>query len=224
MQTEDLKFTYNTDREPLAIPEYGRYIHSMVTQLKKIEDRDKRNKNAQAIIQYLGFQNPHLRNVPDFQHKLWDHLYIMAGFDLDIDSPFPMPSPEKLREKPEKLPYPKKRYRFRFYGQIIKDMIDVAVTWEEGKMKDLLIKTIANHMKKNYLTWNKDHVEDSLIFEHLKILSDGKIDLLAEEEYKLREANQLVKKHHNNNNRNNNNRNNNKKNNNYKKNYRKNRS
>jgi hypothetical protein len=145
----------------------------------------------------------------------------MADFDLDIDSPFPMPSPEKLKEKPDKLPYPKKRYRFRFYGQIIKDMIDVAVTWDEGEMKDLLIKTIANHMKKNYLTWNKDQVEDSLIFEHLKILSDGQIDLMAEEEYKLREANQLVKKHNNNRN---NNRSNYKKNNNYKKNYRKNRS
>jgi len=193
MNLEERKFTYNTDREPLAIPEYGRYIHEMVAYLKTIEDRDKRNKNALAIIKLLGKQNPHLRDVPDFQHKLWDHLFIMAGFDLDVDSPFPKPSPEKLKAKPEKLPYPKKGYQFRFYGHIIKKMIDEAVKWEEGPLKDKLIQTIANHMKKNYLTWNRDTVDDAVIFEHLRILSDGKINL-STDETELREANQLVKK------------------------------
>ncbi len=198
MTTEERQFIYNTDREPLIIPEYGRYIHDMVNYLKTIEDRDKRNKNAQAIIKLLGKQNPHLRDVPDFQHKLWDHLFIMANFDLDVDSPFPKPSPEKLKERPGKLPYPKKGYQFRFYGHIIKKMIDEAVKWEEGELKDRLIKTIANHMKKNYLTWNKDSVSDEVIFEHLRILSEGKIDLKAEENT-LRDANQLVKKRKNNN-------------------------
>jgi len=190
---EQKKYIYNTDKPPLAIPEYGRYIHQMVEYLKTIEDKEERNKNARAIIQLLGSKNPHLRDVPDFQHKLWDHLYIMADFDLDIDSPFPKPNPEALKEKPEKLPYPKKGYKFRYYGHIIKKMIDVAVTWEEGELKDRLIKTIANHMKKNYLTWNKDYVDDEVIYEHLRVLSDGKIDLKAEGN-ELRDANVLVKK------------------------------
>ncbi len=194
---QERKFTYNTDWEPLVIPEYGRYIHKMVAYLKTIKDRDLRNKNAQAVINLLGRQNPHLRDVPDFQHKLWDHLFIMAGFDLDVDSPFPKPSPEKLKARPEKLPYPKTGYQFRYYGQIIKKMIDEAVKWEEGELKDLLIRTIANHMKKNYLTWNKDTVSDEVIFEHLRILSNGKIDLKPEE-YELLDAGQLVKKRKNN--------------------------
>lgn len=190
---QERRFIYNTDREPLVIPEYGRYIHKMVAYLKTIEDRELRNKNAQAIVRLLGEQNPHLRNVPDFQHKLWDHLFIMAGFDLDVDSPFPKPSPEKLKARPEKLPYPKTGYQFRYYGQIIKKMIDEAVKWEESDLKNLLIRTIANHMKKNYLTWNKDTVSDEVILEHLRILSNGKIDLKPDE-YELLEASQLVKK------------------------------
>ena len=194
---QERKFTYNTDREPLIIPEYGRYIHKMVAYLKTIKDREIRNRNAQAVIRMLGQQNPHLRDVPDFQHKLWDHLFIMADFDLDVDSPFPKPSPEKLKERPQKLPYPKTGYQFRFYGQVIKKMIDEAIKWEEGEMKDLLIRTIANHMKKNYLTWNKDTVSDEVILEHLRILSNGKIDLKPDE-YELRDASQLVKKRKNN--------------------------
>jgi len=198
MNFEETQFSYNTIRRPLIIPEYGRYIHEMVWQLKEIEDKEERNKNAQAIIKYLGRQNPHLRDVPDFQHKLWDHLYIMAEFDLDIDSPFPKPEPEKLNERPEKLPYPKKGYKFRYYGHIIKKMIDQAVAWEDGELKDLLIKTIANHMKKNYLNWNKDTVSDAVIFDHLRILSDGKIDLKPEE-YELRESSRLIRKRKTNN-------------------------
>ena len=198
MDTQERKFIYNTDRKPLIIPEYGRYIHEMVDQLKKIEDREKRNKNAKVIINLLGRQNPHLRDVPDFQHKLWDHLFIMAEFDLDVDSPFPKPSPEKLKERPEKLAYPQKGYRFRYYGHIIKRMIDQAVQWEESELKDLLILTIANHMKKNYLSWNKDTVEDEVIFEHLRILSDGKIDLKPGD-IELRDADELVRKKKSNN-------------------------
>ncbi len=215
----DKEFIYNTDKKPLIIPEYGRYIQDMVDYLKTIEDKEKRNKSAKAIIQQLGMRNPHLRDVPDFQHKLWDHLFMMAEFDLDVDSPFPKPNPEKFKEKPEQLEYPNKGYRFRYYGHIIKKMIDIAVTWEEGELKDRLIKTIANHMKKNYLTWNKDHVEDAIIFEHLRILSDGKINMKADE-LKLREANQLVRKNNsqkNNNNKKRNNYNNNNKNTNYRK-------
>ncbi len=187
------EFEYNTDREELKIPEYGRHIQQMVDYVKTIKDKDLRNKNVRAIIHLMGNRNPHLRDVPDFQHKLWDHLFIMADFDLDADSPFEKPVPEKFMEKPEKLSYPKKGYRFRYYGHIIKEMIDVVVTWPDGELKDLLIQTIANHMKKNYLNWNRDMVDDNVIFEHLAILSDGKISLNTTDN-ELRESSQLMKK------------------------------
>jgi len=193
MELQERKFIYNTDRKPLKIPEYGRYIHQMVEQLKTIKDREKRNKNVHLIISILGRHNTHLRDVPEFQHKLWDHLFIMADFDLDVDSPFPKPSPDKLKERPQKLPYPNKGYQFRFYGHIIKQMIDEAVKFEEGELKERLFLTIANHMKKNYLTWNKEWVDDDVIFEHLKILSNGKIDL-KDKDVKLKPSNQLVKR------------------------------
>jgi len=193
MELQERKFIYNTDRKPLKIPEYGRYIHQMVEQLKTIKDREKRNKNVHLIISILGRHNTHLRDVPEFQHKLWDHLFIMADFDLDVDSPFPKPSPDKLKERPQKLPYPNKGYQFRFYGHIIKQMIDEAVKFEEGELKERLFLTIANHMKKNYLTWNKEWVDDDVIFEHLKILSNGKIDL-KDKDVKLKANNQLVRR------------------------------
>jgi len=182
----------------MNIPTIFRYFHQMVEQLKTIKDREKRNKNVHLIISILGRHNTHLRDVPEFQHKLWDHLFIMADFDLDVDSPFPKPSPDKLKERPQKLPYPNKGYQFRFYGHIIKQMIDEAVKFEEGELKERLFLTIANHMKKNYLTWNKEWVDDDVIFEHLKILSNGKIDL-KDKDVKLKANNQLVKrKKHNN--------------------------
>mgnify|MGYP003887784487 FL=1 len=120
---------------------------------------------------------PHLRDVPDFQHKLWDQLFIMADFDIDVDSPYEKPSREELYARPDVLEYPQNFPKYRFYGNNIKTMIDVANTWEEGEMKEALLYTVANHMKKCFLNWNKDTVKDDVIFNHLFELSDGKIDL-----------------------------------------------
>ncbi|MGA1150999.1 MAG: DUF4290 domain-containing protein, partial [Flavobacteriaceae bacterium] len=150
---------YNTKRKPLIIPEYGRHIQLMIEQAKEKTDAEERNKLAKAIIGVMGNLNPHLRDVPDFQHKLWDQLFIMSGFDFDVDSPFEKPQKEVLETKPEKLAYPQNHPKYRFYGNNIKNMIDVAVNWEEGELKDVLVFTIANHMKKCFLSWNKDSVE-----------------------------------------------------------------
>lgn len=140
----------------------------------------------------MGNLNPHLRDVPDFQHKLWDQLFIISDFKLDADSPFPKPSREELAEHPEPLDYPQNHPKYRFYGNNIKRMIDVAIGWEEGDMKDGLVMTIANHMKKCFLNWNKDTVEDAVIFQHLHELSDGKLNLLNSEEG-LSDSLQLMK-------------------------------
>jgi hypothetical protein len=168
---------YNSDREDLIIPEYGRHIHKMVNQAIECNNKDERNNMAKAIIGVMGNLNPHLRDVPDFQHKLWDQLFIMSQFQLDVDSPYPKPSKEIFEQKPEKLNYPQNHPKYRFYGNNIKKMIDVAVSWEDGEMKSKLVYVIANHMKKCFLNWNKDTVEDSVIYEHLFELSNGKISL-----------------------------------------------
>lgn len=168
---------YNTEREHLIIPEYGRHMQKMITHAKTRETKEERNKLVKAIISVMGNMQPHLRDVPDFQHKLWDQLFIMADFDLDVDSPYPKPSREELYARPETLEYPQNFPKYRFYGNNIKTMIDVANTWEDSEMKEALVFTIANHMKKCFLNWNKDTVEDYVIFNHLFELSDGKINL-----------------------------------------------
>ncbi|SHI34148.1 DUF4290 domain-containing protein [Aquimarina spongiae] len=173
---------YNTEREKLIIPEYGRHLQKMINHAVTIEDRDERNKVAKSIIAVMGNLQPHLRDVPEFQHKLWDQLVIMSDFKLDVDAPFPILTKEKLQERPEPLEYPQNFPKYRFYGNNIKRMIDVANSWEEGDLKTALVYTIANHMKKCYLNWNKDTVEDSVIFDHLFELSDGKINLIGSSE------------------------------------------
>ncbi|MCW4467426.1 DUF4290 domain-containing protein [Flavobacterium sp. MFBS3-15] len=168
---------YNSEREHLIIPEYGRHLQKLIQQAVALEDRAERNKAAKYIISVMGTLNPHLRDVPDFQHKLWDQIFIMSDFKLEVDSPYPIPSREMLQQKPDRLDYPQNFPKYRFYGNNIKYMIDVANKWEDGEMKDALIIVIANHMKKSYLSWNKDTVVDSVIFEHLYELSGGKINL-----------------------------------------------
>ena len=183
---------YNTERTKLIIPEYGRHLHKMIDQALECEDREKRNNLAKAIIGVMGNMNPHLRDVPDFQHKLWDQLYIMSNFELDIDSPYPLPSKEVYEERPDKLNYPQNFPKYRFYGNNIKRMIDVAISWEDGEMKKQLVYVIANHMKKCFLNWNKDTVEDDVIFNHLNELSDGKINYSSNDK-PLSESQNLIK-------------------------------
>ncbi|MCF7561869.1 DUF4290 domain-containing protein [Sabulilitoribacter multivorans] len=180
MTIDDLE--YNTEREHLIIPEYGRHMQKMINYAKTIETKEERNKVAKAIISVMGNMQPHLRDVPDFQHKLWDQLFIMSNFELDVDSPYEKPTKELFEERPEPLKYPQNFPKYRFYGNNIKTMIDVANTWEEGELKEALTYTIANHMKKCFLNWNKDTVEDDVIYKHLYELSDGKINLKNSDE------------------------------------------
>jgi hypothetical protein len=184
---------YNSERPLLIIPEYGRHIQKMINHCVALETKEERNKMAKAIIDVMGNLQPHLRDVPDFKHKLWDQLYIMSDFNLDADSPYEKPSKEELQEKPEALPYPKSASKYRFYGNNIQTMIDTALSWEAGEMKDALVYTVANHMKKCFLNWNKDTVDDDLIFNHLFELSDGKLDLRNSEEV-LSESKNLLRK------------------------------
>jgi hypothetical protein len=141
----------------------------------------------------MGNLQPHLRDVPDFKHKLWDQLYIMSDFKLDAESPYERPSKEELQEKPQPLAYPKSANKYRFYGNNIQIMIDTALTWDEGEMKEALVYSIANHMKKCFLNWNKDTVEDDVIFSHLYELSIGKIDIRNSKEV-LSESKNLLRK------------------------------
>ena len=179
---------YNTIREELIIPEYGRHIQKMINYASSRESKEERNKLANSIISVMGNLQPHLRYVPDFQHKLWDQLFIMSDFKLDADSPFEKPSKEVLNAKPDPLSYPQNFPKYRFYGNNIKIMIDEAVKWDAGEMKEALVLTIANHMKKCFLNWNKDSVKDQVIFDHLYELSDSKIDIRDSKEELLDSA------------------------------------
>jgi len=184
---------YNGERPHLIIPEYGRHIQKLVDNCVALEDVEERNKMAKAIVDVMGNLQPHLRDVPDFKHKLWDQLFIMSDFKLEAESPYDKPLKEELQAKPEPLAYPKSASKYRFYGNNIQTMIDVALTWEEGEEREALYYAIANHMKKCYLNWNKDTVEDKVIFKHLKELSHNKIDLTESTE-KLSDVKDLLRK------------------------------
>ena len=183
---------YNAERPQLLIPEYGRHLQKLIDLATAIQDDAERNKAAKYIIQVMGSLNPHLRDVLDFQHKLWDQLFIMSDFKLKVDSPYPIPTREVIHLKPEVLNYPQKFPKYRFYGNNIKTMIDVANGWEDNELKSALVKVIANHMKKSYLSWNKDEVDDYVIFDHLFELSGGKINLNQSEE-ELINSNELIR-------------------------------
>lgn len=184
---------YNSERPIMVIPEYGRHIHKLVDHCINLNDVEERNKMANAIVNVMGNLQPHLRDVPDFKHKLWDQLFMMAKFELEVDSPYEKPSAAVIYAKPEKLEYPKSASKYKFYGNNIQTMIDVALSWEEGEMKEALILNIANHMKKCYLNWNKDNVDDDVIYAHLKELSNNQIDLTISKE-NLAESQVLLKK------------------------------
>lgn len=168
---------YNTSLPHLILPEYGRNIHRMVDFAVTIKNAEERNKVAKAIILVMGQLNPHLRDVTDFKHKLWDHLFIMSEFKLDVESPYPKPTRETFQTKPDIVPYPQGGIRYRHYGKTLEKMIVEATKMEKGEMRDNLVALIANHMKKSYLTWNKDSVDDELILQQLHELSGGKLKL-----------------------------------------------
>ena len=168
---------YNTNRTKLLMPEYGRNIQQMVEYCKSLPSKEERNEVAKTIVEFMGQRNPHLRDEENYKHKLWDHLYILADYDLDVDAPYPFPTREELAQKPNRMDYPSFENEYKFYGKSILQLIDKAIELEEGEEKEALIQVIANNMKKSYNVYNKEHVQDEVIFRHLKELSQDKLDL-----------------------------------------------
>ena len=174
---------YNTARDHLVLPEYGRNVQKMVDHATTIQNKEERNKCVKTIIEFMGQMNPQLRDLKEFNHKLWDHLFIISKFELDADSPYPLPEPKKLDERPEKMPYPKNKIKFPFYGAALENMIRYAVNQNEGRDKEIMTGMIANHMKKSYLLFNKHSVSNDTIILHLKQLSDNKLTLPKDFEF-----------------------------------------
>lgn len=188
-----MNYEYNTQRERLIMPEYGRNIQKMVEYAKTIEDREKRNQFAQSIIKVMATINQHYKDRNDFNQKLWDHLTIISNFELDIDSPYEQPTKEILNEKPNQIPYIQHRIRYKHYGHITEMMIQRACETEDQKEKQAIIELIANHMKRLYLTWNYEQsVEDQQIIEDLENLSEGR--LKVDKNLKLLDTKELQSK------------------------------
>jgi len=185
-----MTFDYNTQRKRMALPEYGRNVLKMIEHIKSIKDEEERNRAAKTIIQIMGNLNPNLRDVTDFKHKLWDHLMIIADFNLDIDAPYPAPDKQKLVAKPNKVPYHNGEIKYAHYGQIVQLLINAAAEMEEGEEKDYLTNLILNQMKKDYLTWNKGQVADDLIIRDMSDMSKGR--LKAPENLKMLDIKDLI--------------------------------
>lgn len=184
------------------LPEYGRNVQNMIRHVMEIEDREERNRGAQAIIEVMGQLNPHLRDVDDFRHKLWTHLFIMSDFKLDVDSPYEIPKREMLDEKPQRMNYPKSHIKYGHYGQYTQRILESAADMESEDEKKYLSETMANFMKKQFLIHNNNAVENYVILEQLKELSKGELSL--EDPDELTSTNQLLRtlglKNNNNNN------------------------
>ena len=185
-----MTYDYNTQRKRMALPEYGRNVQKMVDHIKTIEDREERNRAAKTIIQIMGNLNPQIRDIGDFKHKLWDHLAIIADFDLDIDAPFQPPEPDKFNELPNQVPYKQGDIRYLHYGRIIELMIDAASEMEDGDEKEYLTNLIVNQMKKSYITWNRGQVSDEVIIGDMKLLSAGRLKIT--DGVKILEVRELV--------------------------------
>ena len=169
---------YNTAEKHLAQPEYGRNVQNLVDYCVTIEDREERNRCANAIISIMGNLYPQQRDTNDFKHILWDHLAIMSGFKLDVDYPYEVVKEADLQTRPPRIPYVSTRIRSRQYGKIMEQMVGKATEMENSEAKDYLVRSLANQMKRSYVTWNnKDTVSDAKIFKDLAQLSDGLIDL-----------------------------------------------
>ena len=173
---------YNTEREQLIIPEYGRHVQKMINHAITLSDKIEQQKCVDAIIAFMGQMNPHLRDVKEFTHKLWDHLHIMSDFKLDIESPYTKPEIAKLEERPEKMTYPGNKIRFSYYGNTIETMIATAIKMGADK-KEIMTGMIANQMKKSYILFNASSVDNNMIRLHLKQMSDNQLTLADDFEF-----------------------------------------
>jgi hypothetical protein len=183
------QFDYNSTRSKLILSEYGRNVQNMVKYIVALPTKEERNRYAQVVIDLMGFLNPHLRDVADFKHKLWDHLHIISDFQIDVDAPYPKPSPDVIHLKPEPLKYPHQRIKYKHYGKTIELMMEKAKSIEEPERRQHMVQAIANFMKMAYVQWNKDSVADESILADLRAMSGGQLKLeenvnLARVEYR----------------------------------------
>ena len=190
-------FDYNSTRNKLILSEYGRNVQNMVKYIVALPTKEERNRYAQVVIDLMGFLNPHLRDVADFKHKLWDHLHIISDFQIDVDSPYPKPSPEAIHLKPEPLKYPHQRIKYKHYGKTIELMIEKAKSIDDPERKRHMVQAVANFMKMAYVQWNKDSVTDEMILSDLYNLSGGQLKL--EENVNLNRVEYRANTHTNNN-------------------------
>ncbi len=167
---------YNTAKDHLTIPEYGRHVQNMINHAINLNEKKEQQKCVDAIIAFMGQMNPHLRDIKEFTHKLWDHLHIMSDFKLKVDSPYPKPEIEKIIEKPEPMKYPGNEIKFSYYGKTIPKMIETALRLPTIE-KEIMTGMIANQMKKSYILFNENSVDNNVIKLHLKQLSKGKLEL-----------------------------------------------
>ena len=170
-----IKLLYNTENEPLGMPEYGRNVLKMVEYLKTIEDRDKRSEQAKAVVKSMEVLNPAVHQMENYEQKLWDHLYLIAGLNLDIDSPYPAPTREQLETRPLTIPLKTKPIKATHYGRNIESIIELIAGKEDGEEKSAMIHDLGVYMRTQYLIWNKDTVSDQTIFKDIEKLSDGRI-------------------------------------------------
>lgn len=170
-----MRLTYNTQKRRLQLPEYGRNVQKMIEYVKSIPDREERNRQARAVIGVMETVNPQVHLQDDYEHKLWDHMYIISGFDLDVDSPYPAPKPEELSTPPVEIKHKRTPVKVAHYGRNIENIINLIADKEDGEAKDAMIRSIAMYMRQQYLVWNKDSVSDETIFNDLVRLSGGRI-------------------------------------------------
>ena len=184
--------TYNTEKEQIVISEYGRCVQEMIKKLPEIDDREQRTEAAKYIISVMVQMNPSIKQSSDYEHKLWDHLYMISGYNLDVDSPFPAPLPAAQQSKPQHIGYQNNDIKYGHYGQYLIKMIEAASLEENEEVREALAYSLAGQMKRNYLEWNKSVVNDQVIIDDLKNISNGR--LIISDESKLNSNNDMAGK------------------------------
>lgn len=182
---------YNTTRDKLLLPEYGRNVQKMIAHAMSIHDKEERNRAAQAIIEVMGQLNPHLRDVDDYRHKLWTHLFVMSDFQLDVDSPYDIPKSDDLSSEPDKVDYPSSRMKYGHYGRYTQEILENASKISDEGEKKYLAKKMASFMKKQFLVYNNDAVENAVISNQLQELSNKELSI--EDPNELPTTNSILK-------------------------------
>lgn len=181
--------TYNTEKEQIVISEYGRCVQEMIKKLPEIEDREQRTEAAKYIISVMVQMNPSIKQSSDYEHKLWDHLYMISGYNLDVDSPYAPPIPVEQQNKPQHIGYQNNDIKYGHYGQYLIKMIEAASNEENDEIREALAYSLAGQMKRNYLEWNKSVVNDQVIIDDLKNISGGR--LVINDETKLNNTSEM---------------------------------